>query len=96
MEAAAEEERQMQKYYKDELKKSWENSIENKHVDRVPEFQPEKFGPSSFQRFSGEDPNRQDRIRQQKAQMKRWVQEQAAEKAFDRYQQTEEKMKVKL
>lgn len=48
---------------------------------------------SSFQRFSGEDVNREERTRLQKQQMKTWVQEQVAEKAYQKYQENEERMK---
>lgn len=93
MEAAADEENRMQRFYKDEMKKTWQHAIENKHIDRVPDFAPEKFGISSFQRFSGEDQERQTRIKKQKEQMKKWVQERAAENAFNNYQESEERMK---
>lgn len=91
MEAASEEERQMQKFIKDQLKQSWSHSIATKHVDKVPDFEPERFGTSSFQIFSGEDTNRIERINLQKEQTKRWVQEQVAEKAFNRFQELEER-----
>ena len=44
MEAAADEENRMQKFYKEQLKKSWSDAIVNKHIDKTPDFKPDSFG----------------------------------------------------
>ena len=43
MEAAADEEARMQKFYNDQMKKSWEDSISKKRVDDTPDYVPGKF-----------------------------------------------------
>merc|ERR1711991_218136 len=93
MEAAADEENRMRQFYNSELKKSWEDAIVQKRNAQVPKIYGTEDSVSSFQRFSGEDPNRLERVRQQKIQMKTWVQEQVAEKAYQKYQENEERMK---
>lgn len=42
---------------------------------------PELCGSASAQKFNGEDPNKAARLKAQKEQMRRWVQEQVSEKA---------------
>ena len=83
LEAAAQEERMMREYNQAEIKKAWEQSIAYKK-SVVPESDPDpRFsGTSAAQNFAGNDPNKQARIHAQQAQMRQWIQEQVAEKAF--------------
>lgn len=46
-----------------------------------PPLDPETCGTASAQKFNGEDPNKAARLKAQKEQMRRWVQEQVSEKA---------------
>ena len=48
MEAAADEEARMQKFYNEQMKKSWEDSISKKRVDDTPDYVPEKFSNRSI------------------------------------------------
>ena len=59
MESAAEEDRRMQIFYKAQLKKSWEDSIEYKRRTQeiVPDFDPKNAGIGSCQVMSGADAN---------------------------------------
>lgn len=85
LEAAQEEEKMMREYQKQELKNSWELTIAAKKAikDAPPApFIPDNCGASAAQMFVGEDRNRVERTREQKNQMKRWVQEQVAEKSY--------------
>jgi len=83
LEAAAQEERMMRDYNQQEIKRSWEQSIDYKK-SIVPESDPDpKYsGPSAAQNFAGNDPNKSTRIHAQQAQMRQWIQEQVAEKAY--------------
>merc|ERR1711916_275278 len=47
---------------------------------------------SSFQTFKGEDNLREERIKEQQEQMRRWTQEQVTERAFNRYQENQDRM----
>lgn len=90
LEAAAEEERMLREWTKSEVKRSWEQAIERK-MNAVPEktLDPLHSGLSAAQNFAGNDPNKLERVRMQQAQMRRWVQEQVAEKAHMRQSETE-------
>jgi len=83
LEAAAEEERLMREFNQQAIKKSWEQAIEFKN-NIVPEsdLDPKYSGPSAAQNFAGNDPNKVVRVKAQQAQMRTWVQEQVAEKAY--------------
>ena len=82
LEAAAEEERMLKQYTVNEVRRNWESAIEMKR-NVVPETVPDPLvsGASAAQNFAGNDPNKGERIRMQQEQMRRWVQEQVAEKA---------------
>lgn len=84
---AAEEEKQIKDYQSREIRKQWEESIKYKKdqeelAKKVKDIDFDKCGPSSLQSFAGEDPHMAERSRLQKEQMKRWVQEQVAEKNY--------------
>jgi len=79
----------------EEVKSSWDNAVSSKKTIadiREPAFNPEKTGISASQIFTGEDPSKSERVRAQKDQMKRWVQEQIAEKANAKKQLFDEDM----
>jgi len=91
LESAAEEERMMRAYQKEEIKKSWMQAIEAKrNIAPEPILDPRLAGPSAAQNFAGADPNRAERIKAQKDQMRRWVQEQVAEKAHIKAKESQE------
>lgn len=83
LEAASEEERQMREFQKQELKKSWEESIHEKNSRPAdPKFNINETGLSAAQVFAGEDRNQKQRIAAQRQQMKRWIQEQIADHSY--------------
>ena len=86
LEAAANEEVQMRKYQTQELKSSWEASINTQKPPKVKDYEPRKFGPSSFQVFDGEDVLAEEREKVKKDQVRRWTQEQLAEKSSKKMQ----------
>lgn len=94
MEEAAEEERRLKEFTNDQLKRDWQATIAEKQAmkDKPEVIRGDENDISSFQRFSGEDNNRFDRIKQQQNQMRNWVQEQVAEKAIQKYSEQEERM----
>lgn len=84
---AAEEEKQLRDYQAREIRKNWEESIKYKReqeeiTKKIKDVDFDKCGPSSVQSFAGEDVHVVERTRLQKDQMKRWVQEQVAEKNY--------------
>ena len=84
LEESKEEERQMREYQKAITKESWDNAVaEKSRLAAMPEpfLDPLKSGVSAAQTFAGSDPNRNVRLNAQKQQMRRWIQEQLAEKA---------------
>ena len=82
LEQTTEEERQMKAYLNEEVKKSWDAMVELKASQNKPEVEldPLQSGVSAAQNFAGADPFRKERIRNQKAQMREWVQQQVLEK----------------
>lgn len=76
----------MKEYQMRELKKSWSEAAEKRNFTKTqprgPDFDPANSGPASLQRFSGEDTDRENRLKEQKNQMRKWIQEQVAEKAY--------------
>lgn len=82
---AQEEERQMREFQMNQIKQSWEDSMRHRQElasqPRGKDFDLDNAGPASALRFFGEDPNRTDRLRLQKQQMQKWIQEQLGEKA---------------
>lgn len=90
LEAAANEEVQMRKYQTQELKASWEAAINAPKAKPAKDYVPSKFGPSSFQVFDGEDVLAEERDKVQKDQVRRWTQEQIAEKNHKKMLEMEE------
>lgn len=94
---ADEEERQMKAYQMVQIKKSWEETRESRKQQEttrvnMTDFDYDRCGAASALKFVGEDGSRKDRIRLQKDQMRRWIQEQVAEKAALRHLQKQEDM----
>jgi hypothetical protein len=82
MESIEHEQRKMKQFYMEEVKKSWEISKTEKKDCITPKkfvTSPDICGPAACQKFAGEDPTREDRIREQKKQMRQWVQEKVGE-----------------
>lgn len=95
LEAAAVEEINMRKFQMEELKKEWTSTSSQTRDRRAivdPDYIPEKFGPSSFQVFDGEDTLAEERERSKKDQVRRWAQEQVTEHAVAKQRQREEDM----
>lgn len=82
MESIEDEQRKMKQFYMEEIKKSWEISKTEKKDGITPSrfvTSPDECGPSACQKFAGEDPTRENRIHEQKKQMRLWVQEKIGE-----------------
>lgn len=95
IESHNEDERRQKILQTQQLKSSWEDAVVTKRNTLVePEFvfDPSKTGLSAVQNFIGEDPQKRDRVKAQKEQIRRWVQEQVSEKANIRRQEYEEDM----
>lgn len=84
--ASIEEERQMKEYQMNMMKQSWADAAreraEEKNRYKGPDFDRDNSSSSSLQKMSGEDENRIERLRLQKDQMRKWIQEQIAEKSY--------------
>jgi len=84
--ASLEEERQMKEYQMHTMKQNWADAAnERNRVKNAPkgrDFDPDNCGSASLQKFSGEDENRIQRLKLQKDQMRKWIQEQIAEKSY--------------
>ena len=93
---AMEEEKQMKEYQMNSIKKDWEDAVQNRKAKTSaptgPDFDTDNCGPAAALKFSGEDTNRGPRLRLQKEQMRRWIQEQVAEKAQLAHLRKEEDM----
>jgi hypothetical protein len=94
---ADEEERQMKRFQMQQIKESWAQTLSQQKdqqddLDARVDFNHEQCGPAAALKFSGEDTNRQERIRLQREQMRRWVQEQLAEKTHFRHLMKREEM----
>lgn len=94
---AKEEEKQLKEFQNNELKKSWQESIQKKKENEnfqksIKDIDYDHIGPSSAISFSGEDSARIVRNKLQKDQMRRWVQEQMHEKAYQKKLDKEEDM----
>lgn len=93
---AMDEERRMKEFQMNQVRSDWERAIDYKKTKeaepRGPDFDNANCGPASALRFFGEDTNRVDRLKQQKEQMRRWIQEQVAEKAQLKHLQHEDEM----
>lgn len=93
---ASEEERQMREFQMSQIRESWEDARRHKELlASLPppkDFDNENAGPASALCFSGEDSRREERTFLQKQQMRKWIQEQVAEKATLKHIQREEEM----
>lgn len=92
LEQHAEEERQQKAYHIQSLKSSWEEatSLKKSLQSKQAPIDLERVGISAAQVFDGEDRTKDQRITAQKEQMRRWIQEQVAEKAYNRDADREE------
>jgi len=95
--AADEEEKQMKAYQMEQIKRSWEETRESRKQqdtkrEAMIDFDNENCGTASALKFNGEDVSRIERIRLQKDQMRRWIQEQVAEKAQLKHLQKQDDM----
>jgi len=95
LEEAALEEKKMkqimaQQLREDYLKTRSEVSSGGRKIRSIDPVVPENCGASACQAFIGEDPNCKDRQRLQKAQMRRWVEQQVAEKEERKRKEKEE------
>jgi hypothetical protein len=93
LEETKQEEADMKKYLNEDVKKSWDDAVrfkENKYVE--PDLDPANAGVSAAQTFAGADPYRKDRIRSQKEQMRKWVNEQVREKSANAKAKKEEEL----
>lgn len=87
LQTADEEEKQMRKFQMMQMKDSWETEMRDRKAtktrrDAEPDFNRDNAGPASLQIMGGEDPDRFERQKLQKEQMRRWIQEQLGEKAY--------------
>ena len=83
LEVQEEEQKNLRKYQMDEMKKSWDWSVHHKNNPPLEKtFSVDEMGLSAAQKFNGEDPNYKTRSSAQKEQMRKWIQEQVAQKAF--------------
>lgn len=93
---SSEEEKQMREFQMQQLRNSWEDAKQHREALRTmpapKDFDNERCGPAAALKFSGEDTSRSERASLQKAQMKKWIQEQIAEKAALRHLQKDEEM----
>lgn len=81
-----EEERRMREFQMNQMKKSWEEDAARKLAEknRAPptDFNRVDCGPASVLQMKGEDLDRINRIKDQREQMKIWIQEQIAQKQY--------------
>jgi hypothetical protein len=94
LEAAAQEQKDDMDEQMNELKRSWNDQMNlranEKAGTKVLDYDTTDCGISSAQRFFGEDLSQPDRIKAQQDQMRNWIQEQMAEKAYRRSQAKQE------
>jgi hypothetical protein len=81
-----------------QLKGSWSDAVQNKrendHFQRtMPDYDPSRLSASSAQLLDGEDSGKISRRVAQSQQMRRWIQEQIAEKAYLKEMDREEEVK---
>lgn len=69
-----------------QMKQSWAENAARKKVESnaapPSDFDYENAGPASLQKMEGEDTERENRIKQQKEQMRLWIQDQIAQKQY--------------
>jgi len=93
LEEAALEEKRMKAVMSQQMREDWMNrqSVSTGRKTRVIDpVVPENCGASACQAFIGEDSNCKDRQRLQKAQMRRWIEEQIREKDEKKRKEKEE------
>jgi hypothetical protein len=98
LEYAAEEERRLRNQQMQQLKSNWADAAQRKREnDRfqraLPDYDQTKLSASSAQLLDGEDGDRASRKGAQSQQMRRWIQEQIAEKAYLKEMDREEEVK---
>lgn len=98
LESAAEEERRLRNMQMQQLKASWSDAAQRKreadYFQRtLPDYDPAKLSACSAQLLDGEDSGRLSRKLAQSQQMRRWIQEQIAEKAYAKELEREEEVK---
>lgn len=84
--ASLDEEKRMKDFQMTQLKQSWAESAAKKQAEKqqpaTNDFDPDNCGPSSLQCMNGEDRDRLERLKNQKDQMRTWIQQQIAEKNY--------------
>lgn len=97
MAQSREEEKQLRDYQAAEMRKSWDESLRRKKEEEmarraIKDIEFDKCGPSAAVNFTGQDITKEERTRMQKEQMKRWMQEQTCERAYQKKLDKEEDM----
>ena len=83
LEVQEEEQKNLRRYQMDEMRKSWDWATHHKNnPPPIKTFTIDEMGLSAAQKFNGEDTNYKVRSSAQKDQMRKWIQEQVAQKAF--------------
>jgi len=97
MESAAMEEKairdaqiEQMKHEWDEMSQTQKEMMRTKKMERNETLDLGKCGVGAVQSFAGEDPLYAERIKAQKEQMRRWIQEQVTEKAYKNFKEKEE------
>ena len=91
LEAAALEEKQMRMHQNEVLKESWSSAMESKRmISPQSETIYEETGKAAAQIFSGEDRERNMRVRMQKEQMRDWISERKEERYERKISEEEE------
>ncbi len=76
----------MRQFQMNQMKQSWaENAARKKAESNAAppsDFDYENAGPASLQKMKGEDIERENRVKQQKEQMRLWIQDQIAQKQY--------------
>lgn len=93
LEAAALEERKMKELIRQQMREDMSKSMQSstgRKARNIEAVVPENCGISACQSFIGEDPNSKDRQRLQKAQMRRWIEEQMREKEEKKRKENDE------
>jgi hypothetical protein len=80
------EERHMREFQMNQLKSSWEDAMRKRTAEREAppgtDFDVQNCGPASLIVMKGEDLQGGERSKQAKEQMRVWIQQQIAEKAY--------------
>ena len=80
------EEKAMKAFQMEQIRAEWAKAAEFKknQSDDTPDFDEGKAGPASAQVLAGADPFRADRLKAQQEQMRNWIQQQIAEKDYQK------------